>query len=230
MTGAEARATIRSRFVTPPQPEPVAQVSNQMIPGPGRRNPVRVYRPVSLASAAFQSWYTRTGADSFCDLDSHDGLCRNFANRFGGLVISVHYRLAPEHPWPPRPKTSMRLRAVGGAPRFEDLGADPGRVVGRRRQCRRQRCRCDRPDGPGPRHPPSGQLLLVPGDRRDFGTDPTGCTAEGYYNPKPALRWYWDQYVPLRGRPASPVCDAAECGPPRAAAGRRGDRGARPAA
>ena len=35
MTGAQARATIRSRFVPPAEPEPIAEVRDQTIPGPG---------------------------------------------------------------------------------------------------------------------------------------------------------------------------------------------------
>ena len=42
MTGAQARATIRSRFVPAPRPEPVAEVRDQTIPGPGGDIPVRL--------------------------------------------------------------------------------------------------------------------------------------------------------------------------------------------
>ena len=44
--------------------------------------------------------YAHGGGFVFCDLDSHDGLCRDFANRLGAVVVSVDYRLAPENPWP----------------------------------------------------------------------------------------------------------------------------------
>ena len=45
MTGAQARATIRSRFVPPREPEPVAEIRDATVPGPGGDIPVRVYRP-----------------------------------------------------------------------------------------------------------------------------------------------------------------------------------------
>jgi len=45
MTGAQAKATIRSRFVPPAQPKPVAEIRNATIAGPGGDIPVRIYRP-----------------------------------------------------------------------------------------------------------------------------------------------------------------------------------------
>ena len=94
------RATIRSRFVPPPSPSPSprsattpsrarAATSRSGSTGPTRddqRLPILVYG--------------HGGGFVFCDLDSHDGLCRNIANRVPAVVISVAYRLAPEHRWP----------------------------------------------------------------------------------------------------------------------------------
>ena len=48
MTGAQARAVIRSRYVPAAKPEPVAEVRDQTIPGPGGDIPVRIYRPDRL--------------------------------------------------------------------------------------------------------------------------------------------------------------------------------------
>ena len=44
--------------------------------------------------------YAHGGGFVFCDLDSHDALCRDIANRIPAVVVSVAYRLAPEHQWP----------------------------------------------------------------------------------------------------------------------------------
>ena len=70
------------------------------IPGPGGDIAVRIYRPVSDVTALPVVVYAHGGGFVFCDLDSHDGLCRNLANRIGAVFISVAYRLAPENPWP----------------------------------------------------------------------------------------------------------------------------------
>ncbi len=60
--------------------------------------PVRVYRPRGEESAVFV--WIHGGGWSMCDLDGYDVLCRGLANRAGCAVVSVEYRLAPEHPYP----------------------------------------------------------------------------------------------------------------------------------
>ena len=47
----------------------------------------------------------------------------------------------------------------------------------------------------------AAQLLLYPVLAADFDTESYQLFGHGYYNPKPAMQWYWDQYVPIRGRP-----------------------------
>jgi hypothetical protein len=59
MTGAQARDVIRSRFVPAVQPEPVAEVRDQTIPGPGGDIPVRSTGPTART---FQFSCTRTAA------------------------------------------------------------------------------------------------------------------------------------------------------------------------
>ncbi|MGH3717075.1 MAG: alpha/beta hydrolase, partial [Micromonosporaceae bacterium] len=44
--------------------------------------------------------FAHGGGWALGDLDTHDGLCRRLADRSGCAVLSVAYRLAPEHPWP----------------------------------------------------------------------------------------------------------------------------------
>jgi len=126
MTGAQARATIRSRFVPSPQPEPVAEVCDQTIPGPGGDIPVRVYRPRGEALPILV--YAHGGGFVFCDLDSHDGLCRNIANRVPAIVISVAYRLAPENRWPDAAEDVYAV-AQWAAHNAEAVGGDASRVV-----------------------------------------------------------------------------------------------------
>ena len=75
-------------------PEPVAAIADVDAGGV----PARVYRPYGDPSAALV-WF-HGGGWSTGDLDSYDALCCALANRSGCAVVSVDYRLAPEHPYP----------------------------------------------------------------------------------------------------------------------------------
>ena len=193
MTGAEARATIRSRFVPPVKPEPVAEVRDQTIPGPGSDIRIRIYRPDGDALPILV--YAHGGGFVFCDLDSHDGLCRSIANRIPAVVISVSYRLAPENRWPGAAEDVYTATqwvvdnadAVGGGRRVA-VGGDSagGNLAAVTALMARDR------GGPSI----AGQLLIYPVIAAEFDTESYRLFGKGFYNPKPALQWYWDQYVP----------------------------------
>jgi acetyl esterase len=195
MTGAQARATIRSRFVPPAEPEPVAEVRDETIPGPGGDIPVRIYRPDRPGDLPVLV-YAHGGGFVFCDLDSHDGLCRDFANRLAAVVISVAYRLAPENQWPDAAEdvyTTARWAAdnadaVGGDARRVAVGGDSagGNLAAVTALMARDR------GGP----PIAAQLLIYPVMAADFDNESYRLFGKGFYNPEPALHWYWDQYVP----------------------------------
>ena len=194
MTGAQARATIRSRFVPPAEPEPIAEVCDATIPGPGGDIPIRVYRPGGEGLPVLV--YAHGGGFVFCDLDSHDGLCRDFANRLAAVVISVDYRLAPENRWPAAANdvyaatqwTADNASRLGGDARRIVVGGDSagGNLAAVTALMARDR------GGP----PIAGQLLLYPVIAADFDNESYRFFGDGFYNPKPAMQWYWDQYVP----------------------------------
>ena len=194
MTGAQARTTIRSRFVPPAKPQPVAQIVDDTIPGPGGDIPVRVYRPVGEGLPIVV--YAHGGGFVFCDLDSHDSLCRNIANRVPAVVISVAYRLAPENQWPDGAEDVYAV-AQWAADNADAVGGDARRVVvcgdsagGNLAAVSAVMAR----DRGGP--PIAAQLLIYPVIAADFDTESYRLFGKGFYNPKPALQWYWDQYVP----------------------------------
>ena len=74
--------------------------------------------------------------------------------------------------------------------------------------------------------PIAAQLLLYPVIAADFDNESYRLFGKGFYNPKPALQWYWDQYVPAACRSRTSVRVAAAGEPGRTAA--CGDRRRRP--
>src|SRR6185437_15164747 len=98
------RASLRASR-KPPRHVPVARVQDRTIPAPdgGSEIPVRIYHPLESrdpGSGAPLIVYLHGGGFVLCDLDSHDACCRRLANGAGAIVVSVDYRLAPEHRFP----------------------------------------------------------------------------------------------------------------------------------
>ncbi len=79
----------------------VARIENRYIPASNGPVPVRIYVPAAAeADHSPGLVYFHGGGGVFCDLETHDGLCRMLANESGCRIASVDYRLAPEHPFP----------------------------------------------------------------------------------------------------------------------------------
>src|SRR6185503_2637640 len=96
---ADARA-VRSEMIEAGGPEqPVAEVRNRSVPGPDGPIRIRVYRPVRNETLPALIFF-HGGGFVICNLDTHDRQCRALANASGCAVISVDYRLAPEHKYP----------------------------------------------------------------------------------------------------------------------------------
>ena len=128
---AEARiAYSNSRAVLQPDPVDVAEVRDLSAAGPHGDIPLRLYRGSPSDGAALQPCliYLHGGGWVVGDLESHDGVCRELARRSDCTVISVDYRLAPEHAFPAAVDDSwaavLWIIEQAGA-----LGIDPDRVA-----------------------------------------------------------------------------------------------------
>nr|WP_155906033.1 MULTISPECIES: alpha/beta hydrolase [unclassified Mycolicibacterium] len=194
MTGAEARAAIRARYVPPAEPEPVASVTNTEVDG----IPVRIYQPaIDGPRGPLPIFvFAHGGGFVFCDLDSHDGLCRSFANSIPAVVISVDYRLAPEHQWPAAAEDVYTVTQWAAAHAAE-FGGDPTKLVvggdsaGGNLSAVTALMTRDRGGAPL-----AAQVLLYPVLTADFTYGSYHEFRTGYYNTTAAMQWYWDQYVP----------------------------------
>ena len=109
------------------EPEPVANVENRVIPGPAGDIPVRIYTPQGNGPFPVLVFF-HGGGWVICDLDTHDGLCRSLTNQAGCIVVSVDYRLAPEHKFPAAPEDCYAAtRWVAG--NAAQLNGNPSRVA-----------------------------------------------------------------------------------------------------
>lgn len=105
----------------------VASVENRTIPGPGGDLDVRVYDPGTGDDAPVVVFF-HGGGFVLGDLDGHDPACRELADESGCVVVSVDYRLAPEHPFP-APVADCYAATTWVSEHAADLGVDPDRLA-----------------------------------------------------------------------------------------------------
>jgi acetyl esterase/lipase len=131
LTPAAARQQMRDIRAALKQPQPpVAEVRELAADGPHGKIPLRLYRGHALAAGERQPVliFFHGGGWVFGDLETHDNLCRSLANVADCTVISVDYRLAPEHKFPAAiddayAATQWTARYAG------ELGIDASRIA-----------------------------------------------------------------------------------------------------
>ena len=101
---AEARELyLKGRVVSNPEPPELASVEPLTIPSPAGSIPARIYTPTRLRKVnglAPGLVFFHGGGWVIGDLVSHDVVCRKLADEGELMVVSVDYRLAPEHKFP----------------------------------------------------------------------------------------------------------------------------------
>lgn len=131
LTADEARAYYsQARFATNPDAPELARVAPLAIPAPHGAIPARLYVPkeprqhdgLSPALVFFHG-----GGWVIGDLDSHDVVCRQLAAEGALIVISVDYRLAPEHKFPAAADDAIAATKWIAA-HARDLGVDASRL------------------------------------------------------------------------------------------------------
>src|SRR5206468_12422355 len=105
-----------------------ARIDELTLPGPGGAIRARLYVPTESASPRPLLLYMHGGGWVVCDLDTHDNVCRFLPREAGVLVLSVDYRLAPEHPFPAAVEDS--LAAYGHVvENAAELGTEPRAIA-----------------------------------------------------------------------------------------------------
>ena len=177
--------------------ESVSLTQDLEMSGPDGPIPLRVYRPVDEDGLPVLV-YLHGGGFVVGDIESHDNVCSILANRMEALVVSVDYRLAPEHPFPAALEDAYA--AVEWAEEYApDFGGDPDRLVvggdsaGGNLTAGVTLLARDREDGPDV----DRQLLVypavAPGDHDERSSFEEN--SEGYFLEADEMEWFSDCYV-----------------------------------
>lgn len=116
-----------ARIVAHRPPIPMAWVEPVAIPGPAGTMDARLYVPAEAGDPSPLLVYFHGGGWVIGGLDTHDDPCRFLAAHAGTRVLSVDYRLAPEHPFPAAAEDAFAAYEWATA-NTARLGADPGRI------------------------------------------------------------------------------------------------------
>lgn len=123
----ESARRLEDELFGPTDPPTVERVSDVAIDGPNGDVPLRVYHPAPDEELPGLCFF-HGGLWALGTLDSVDEICRRLARRARRVVVSVDYRLAPEHPFPAALEDCVAalewITAHGDA-----LGVDPARVA-----------------------------------------------------------------------------------------------------
>lgn len=124
----QGRASMRSQAQMAGGVWPVGQVHERTVRGADGPLPARLYVPRGVTAPGPLLVFFHGGGMVYGDLDSHDALCRFLTEQAGVRVLSVDYRLAPEHPFPAGVDDAFAATewVVSNA---GDYDADPARIA-----------------------------------------------------------------------------------------------------
>jgi acetyl esterase len=190
---AEARAALAYFGRVQSEPPPIAAVEAVQIPRPAGPLAARLYRPTTAPDLP-AIVFLHGGGWVLGDLDLTDAVCRELAAATDAAVISVDYRLAPEHPFPAAfddavAATTWVLR-VGAS-----LGLDPARTAVAGESAGGNLAAATALALRGSSPPLAAQLLICPVLDGDFETGSHRTRADDELLPDSTLRWFWEQYA-----------------------------------
>jgi len=129
LTAPEARRAYReSRAALAAAPVHVDEIRELSVPGPAAALRGRLYRPRAAENALPGMVYFHGGGFIYGDIDTHDVVCRGIAQCAHCAVVSVDYRLAPEHRFPAAVEDAFAATAWVAA-NAAALGIDPARLA-----------------------------------------------------------------------------------------------------
>jgi acetyl esterase len=194
LSPAEGRRLFDQLFQTKGEPEPVGNVENRSIPGPAANIPVRIYTPEGAGPFPMLVYF-HGGGWVLGSLESWDAPSRMLTNMIGCIVVSVDYRLAPEHKFP-KPLEDCYAATQWVADNAASINGDPARIAiggdsagGNLAAAVALMAR----DHGKPRI--AYQLLVYPVTDAAMNTGSIDSCADGYLLTREMMAWFWKQYV-----------------------------------
>ena len=208
MTPEETRASVQGFTMLMGEPEEVVKVEDRQIPSPDGAVPVRIYTPAGAGPGPLPVlvWF-HLGGFVFGSVEWVDAITRALANRSGCIVVSVDYRLSPEHPYPAA-RDDAWTAVTWVATHAPEIGADRDRLAvggdsaggNLATVC----CLMAREQG-GPSI--AFQLLIYPSTdctEGSFELPSHKENGEGYLISNADLRLWWGHYLSGGANPADP--------------------------
>lgn len=201
LSPVEARQAFSGMSLLDGEKAEVASVADVAAAIDGRVIPLRMYRPREALHLPVVLYF-HGGGWVIGDLDTHDNTCRRLALASGCAVVSVHYRRAPENPFPAAAEDCFAaLRWVAAeADRLDVDGeriAVAGDSAGGNLAAVVSLMARDR-GGPAL----AFQLLIYPVTDYLCDSDSMRENAEGFFLTRAAMQWFWRQYA---GEAPTPV-------------------------
>lgn len=198
MTVPDARAAFRALcLMGSPADIPIGKIEDKEFAGPAGPLKARIYTPVAAGGDALPAIvFYHGGGFVLGDLDCYDPLARALANESGCRVISVDYRLAPEHVFPAAVEDCLaalkwvedNASALGiDANRIAVAGDSAGGNLAAATVLLAKQKGAPRP---------AFQLLIYPALSADMNSDSTRTYAQGFFLDLPTIAWFMKHYAP----------------------------------
>lgn len=188
-----ARARLMAGILAGSLPPPSVEHADREIPSPNGPLGMRLYVPRGIASSP-GILYFHGGGWVTGSVATHDGLCRRLAHEARCRVVSVEYRLAPEHPFPAAAEDAVT------AARFvlshaEEFGMDPERIAVAGESAGANLSAVIALETRGDARRPRLQVLIYPALDLTCSTESYRTFANGYLLTRSTVDWYLSHYV-----------------------------------
>ncbi|MBF6557126.1 MAG: alpha/beta hydrolase [Acidimicrobiales bacterium] len=193
-TPEEARAGFAALAALAGPPEDPVPTEDRSVPGPSVDIPVRIYRPEADRPLPVVVYF-HGGGWVIGDIASHDTTCQRLASGVPAIVVSVDYRLAPEHRFPAAVEDCDAATSWVSA-HASEFGGDPARLAvagdsagGNLAAVVALHAR----DAGGP--PIAFQLLIYPGTDMTRSLPSHAENGTGYLLDSDTIGWFMDNYL-----------------------------------